>query len=85
MARKKIVRVEVSPSLYESVSRTAEAKGVSLPEAFRIALQEWASREGDLSLDPLFDPTWKGTEGKKSDASKVDEVLYGRKRGRRTP
>jgi len=80
--KKRVVQTEVTPEVYEFVARTAKAKGLSLKEAAREALREWATREGDLSWDPLFDSGWGFKGGKKTDASKVDEVLYGRKKRR---
>jgi len=77
---KRVVQTEVDSKLYEFVLKTAEAKGLTLKDAARQALWEWAAREGDLSWDPLFDPSWGFKGGKKTDASKVDEVLYGRRK-----
>jgi hypothetical protein len=62
------------------VVRNAKAKGLTLREAAREALREWAAREGDLSWDSLFDPDWGFKVGQKTDSSKVDEVLYARKK-----
>ena len=79
---KKVVQTEVDRTLYDFVLKTAKMKGLTLKDAAREALREWAAREGDLSWDPLFNPAW-GFKGRvKSDASQVDEVLYGR-RGRK--
>ena len=81
--KKRVVQTDVTPEVYEFVTRTAKAKGLSLKEAAREALREWAAtRNGDLSWDPLFDPGWGFKGGMKTDASKVDEVLYGRKKRR---
>lgn len=77
---KKVVQTEVDETLYDFVLKTAKAKGLSLKEATREALRMWASMEGDLSWDPLFDPSW-GLKGPvKTDAAKVDEVLYRRRK-----
>jgi len=81
MTLKKVVQTEVDSKLYAFVLRTAEAKGLTLKDATRQALWEWAAREGDLSWDPLFEPGWGSKARRRTDASKVDEVLYrGRKR-----
>ena len=80
--KKRVVQTEVTLEVYEFVARTAKAKGLSLKEAAREALREWATREGDLRWDPLFDPGWGFKVGEKTDASKVDEVIYGRKKRR---
>ncbi len=77
---KRVVQTEVDPSLYEFVVKTAKAKGITLKEATREALRRWAAMEGDLSWDPLFDlsKTFKSKKG--TDSSKVDEILYGKRR-----
>jgi hypothetical protein len=62
MMKNKVIRTEVTPEVCEFVLRTAKAKGLTLKEAVREALGAWATREGDLSSDPLFDPIW-GFEG----------------------
>lgn len=80
VAGRKVVQTEVDPVLYEFVLRTAKAKGLTLKEATREALRAWAAQEGDLSWDPLFDPKWGGRAPKETDASKVDDVLYRRRR-----
>jgi hypothetical protein len=80
MLPKKVVQTEVDPPLYEFVLKTAKSKGLTLKEAVREALRAWAAQEGDLSWDPLFDPTWGEKAPKPTDASMVNEVLYGRKK-----
>lgn len=77
-ATRKVVQTELDPRLYEFVLRTARSKGLTLKEAAREALRRWASSEGDLSWDPLFDLSRTFRAGKRTDSSKVDEVLYGR-------
>jgi len=77
---KKVVQTEVDPFLYEFISRTARSKGLTLKEATREALRAWAVQEGDLSSGPLFDPNWGFPGRVKTDASKVNEVLYRRRK-----
>jgi len=77
---KKVVQTEVDAALYRFVLKTAKAKGLTIKEAARQALRAWASQEGDLSSDPLFDPNWGFPGRVKTDASKVDEVLYRRRK-----
>ena len=55
---KKVVQTEVDIVLYDFVLKTAKSKGLTLKEAAREALRAWAAQEGDLSWDPLFDPSW---------------------------
>ena len=77
---KKVVQTELDHALYEFVLKTANAKGLTLKEAVREAIRAWAAQEGDLSWDPLFDTSW-GFRGRvATDSSKVDEVLYRRRR-----
>ena len=77
---KKVVQTEVDPALYEFVVKTAKAKGITLKEATREALRRWASMEGDLSWDPLFDMSKTFKSKRRTDSSKVDEVLYRKRR-----
>jgi len=80
MHGKKVIQTELDPAVYSFVLRTAESKGLSLKEAARTALAEWAAREGDLSWDPLFDMSKTFSAGKRTDASKVDSVVYRRRK-----
>ena len=80
MRTRKVIQTEVDPTVYSFILKTAESKGLTLKEAARQALSEWAAREGDLTWDPLFDLSKVFTAGKRTDASKVDEVLYGRRK-----
>ncbi len=77
---KKVVQTEVDIALYDFVLKTAKSKGLTLKEAAQEALRTWAAQEGDLSWDPLFDPEWGGKATKGTDASKVNEVVYRRRR-----
>ena len=80
MRTKRVIQTEVDLEVYELVLRTAKAKGLTLKAAAREAIRQWATREGDLTWDPLFDPSW-GFEGPvKTDASKVNKVLYRRRK-----
>jgi len=77
---KRDVQTEIESSLYDFVVKTAKAKGITLKEATREALRRWASMEGDLSWDPLFDLSKTFNSKKATDSSKVDEILYGKGR-----
>src|SRR3990170_7093977 len=79
-ATRKVVQTELDPALYEFVLRTAKAKGLTLKEAAREALRRWASSEGDLSWDPLFDLSRTYRARGRTDSSRMDEVLYGKAR-----
>ena len=77
---RKVVQTELDRATYEFVVKTAKARGVSLKEAAREALRRWASSEGDLSSDPLFDLTKTFHARTRTDSSRVDEVVYARRR-----
>ena len=77
---KKVVQTEIEPSLYEFVVKTAKSKGLTLKEATREALRLWAAQEGDLSWDPIFDPSWDEKAPRRTDASRVNDVLYRRRK-----
>ncbi|TLZ59985.1 MAG: hypothetical protein E6K13_08895 [Methanobacteriota archaeon] len=79
-AAKRVVQTDVDPALYEFVVKTAKSKGLTLKEATREALRSWAAQEGNLSWDPLFDPSWGFPGPVKKDASKVNEVIYRRRK-----
>ncbi len=75
----KVVQTELDPTLYEFVLKTAKAKGLTIKEAAREALRAWAAQEGDASSDPLFDPGWGFPGRVRTDASKVNRVVYRRR------
>src|SRR5207245_6479285 len=79
MPTKKVIQTEVDPVVYPFVLKTAEAKGLTLNEAARQALTEWAAREGDLSWDPLFYLSKTFTASHRTDASKVNEFVQRRR------
>ena len=76
MRPRKIIQTDVDPAVYSFILKTAESKGLTLKEAARQALSDWAAREGKLAWDPLFDLSKVFTAGRRTDASKVDEVRY---------
>jgi len=76
--RQKVVQTEIDQRAYEFILRTAEAKGITLKEALRIAALEWAGREGDLSFDPLFDFSTTVPKGRRKFPDRGEEVLYGK-------
>ena len=80
MRRRKVIQTEVDRELYAFIAKTAEAKGLTLKEAARRAIWDWAAREGDLSWDPLFDLSKSFRAPRRTDASKVDEAVYRRRR-----
>lgn len=75
--KRKVVQTEVDRDAYEFILKTAEAKGLTLKEALRQAVLEWAAREGDLSFDPLFDFSIVASRGRRKYPDRGEEVLYG--------
>ncbi|HKZ48664.1 MAG TPA: hypothetical protein VJ397_07760 [Thermoplasmata archaeon] len=75
---KKVVQTEVDRDAYDFILKTAEAKGLTLKEALRVAALEWAAREGDLKFDPLFDFSRVVAKGRRKFPDRGEEVLYGR-------
>ncbi len=80
MRSRKVIQTEVEPEVYAFIAKTAAAKGLTLKEAARRAIWDWAAREGDLSWDPLFDLSKSFGSARPTDASKVHEVVYRRRR-----
>lgn len=76
--QRKVVQTEVDLDAYKFILKTAESKGLTLKEALRVAVMEWAAREGDLSFDPLFDFSRVVTKGQRKYPDKGEETLYGR-------
>lgn len=77
---KKVVQTEVEPLLHAFVVKTAKAEGITLKEAMREAVRRLETMEGDLPRDPLFDLSKTFRSKKRTESSKVDEVLYGKRR-----
>ena len=76
--RQKVAQTEFDQRAYEFVLRTAEAKGITLKEALRVAALEWAAREGDLTFDPLFDFALVAPKGRRKFPNRGEETLYGK-------
>ena len=77
---RKVIQTELDTEAYRFILKTAESKGLTLKEALRVAVLEWAAREGNLSSDPLFDFSIKAPVGKRKFPDRGEELLYGRKR-----
>ena len=75
----KVVQTEVEPKLYNTFKNILETKGMTIKNAVRDAIQDWAIRNGDIRKDPLFDLSKVLDSGKNTDSSKIDEVIYSRK------
>jgi hypothetical protein len=77
---KKVVQSKVDSAIYAFFIETAKLKRITLTKANREALRNWIAKEGDLSWDPFFDPSWGGRARVPTDASKVNNLLYGRQK-----
>ena len=73
--QRKVVQTEVDLDAYKFILKTAESKGLTLKEALRVAVMEWAAREGDLSFDPLFDFSRVVMKGQRKYPDKGEETL----------
>ncbi len=51
---KKVVQTELTRSEHEMVASAAKSRNLTLKQAAREALLEWATSEIDLGQDPLF-------------------------------
>ena len=75
---KKVVQTELTRSEHEMVASAAKSKNLTLKQAVREALLEWATSEIDLAQDPLFKlrPT-KFTINVRAD--RLEEFIYRRR------
>lgn len=74
----KVVQTEVDPSEYGILEKIVKKRKMTIKEAVREAITSWVGLQTPLSEDPLFKvkPTKTGV---KTDASKLDAILYGRR------
>lgn len=75
MAREKVVQTELDAKEYELLSSTARTKGLTIKEAARKAIVEWAISSTDLSGDPLL-KLQPFRFRRKVRAEEIDKVLY---------
>jgi hypothetical protein len=75
---RKVVQTEVDPSEYGILQRTAKRRKMTIKEAVREAIMSWVGLQTPLDEDPLFKVKPART-GVKTNASKLDEALYGRR------
>lgn len=76
MAREKVVQTELDAKEYELLSSTAKTRGLTIKEAARKAIVEWAISSADISGDPLLKlkPFRFRTKMK---SEEIEKVLYG--------
>ncbi len=76
---KKVVQTELETESYNILKHVVKKKGISIKEGVRQAIKDWTLRESNLNIDPFFD-TSNVIKGRKvTDATRVDETLYGGK------
>jgi len=75
----KVVQTEVDPSEYAILENIVRKRGMTIKEAVREAIESWVGLQTPLEEDPLFKLKPART-GVRTDSSKLDEVLYGRRR-----
>ena len=73
--RGKVVQTEVDDKTYAGLAQAAERRGLTLKEAVRVAISEWAGRNIDLKNDPFFKLQpfkWK----RSIPGERIDEEIY---------
>jgi hypothetical protein len=75
----KVVRTEVDASDYDILESIAKKRKMTIKEAVREAIESSIAPQMPLEEDPLFKITPTRTRVK-TDSSKLDEVLHGRRR-----
>ena len=75
-AKLKVVQTELKAKIYEVFKEVSKEKGMTIKEATRESISEWTIQNSDIRKDPLFDLSNVIKGGKKTDSSKIDEVLY---------
>ncbi len=76
---KKVVRTELEIESYNILKEIVKKKGMSIKDGVRQAVRDWTLRESDMNNDPFFD-TSNVIKGRKvTDATRIDETLYGGK------
>ena len=75
----KVVQTEVDPTEYEILEKIVRKRQMTIKEAVREAVASWIGLQTPLEEDPLFKLKPVRT-GVKTDSSKLDDALYGRRR-----
>lgn len=75
----KVVQTEVDPTEYEVLEKIVRKRQMTIKEAVREAVASWIGLQTPLEEDPLFKLKPVRT-GVKTDSSKLDDALYGRRR-----
>jgi hypothetical protein len=80
--RPRVVQTVLSAEEYQALRRVADSRDVSLKDAAREALVQWAAIEGGAEGSAMFDFEDVVTGGPRTDSSDDDTTLY-RRKGRR--
>jgi len=75
----KVVQTEVDPSEYRILESIVKKRRMTIREAVREAISSWVGLQTPLDEDPIFKVKPAET-GVKTDSSKLDGILYGRRR-----
>jgi hypothetical protein len=75
----KVVQTEVDPREYGLLEQIVKKRRMTIKEAVREAVTSWIGLQTPLEEDPLFKLKPVRT-GVRTDSSKLDEALYGRRR-----
>jgi hypothetical protein len=74
----KVVQTEVNEKEYKALEAIAKRRNLTIKSAVRRAIASWIGLQAPVSEDPLLKLKPEKT-GVKTDASRLDEVLYGRR------
>jgi len=78
----KVVQTILEESEYEHLRKAAKRKGMKIKEAARSAILSWTRESEPLDLNDPFFELKPADLGDPELSSKVEEVLYSRRRGR---
>jgi len=76
---KKVVQTELKAESYNILKEVVKKKGMSIKDGVRQAVRDWTLRESDMNNDPFFDISNVIKGRKVTDATRIDETLYGGK------
>ncbi len=75
MAERKVVQTELESKEYDMLASSAKSKGMTIKQAAKVAIVEWAVSSSNIADDPLV--RLKPFRFKvKVKADEIDEVLY---------
>ncbi len=75
MAERKVVQTELEPKEYDMLASSAKSKGLTIKEAAKAAIVEWALSSSNVADDPLVKLKPFGFKVKVK-VDEIDKVLY---------